>query len=224
MDRFGRDGGWLPGSHEALTAAADGILLVVDLESDMKPLPPAGTRVRNAFNGETFIFTHMDETADMVEFDVFLERDGMLTGTGRQHFHPNADEEFIVRDGVLKVMVDGVWNVLEPGDSVVVGRGTPHLFRNGHDGETLFTARFRPAHQFLRLFLNMSMSTANNPQWYDERGEPPLVLRALALHAFYGHAYGYGIPVWVQKLLFAALAPVAMLKGYRLAVPPRKHR
>ena len=66
------------------------------------------------------------------------------------------------------------------------------------------------------------MNTANNPHWYDAKGEPPLALRSLALHAFYGHAYGAGIPVWVQKRVFATLTPVALLKGYRLAMPPRK--
>jgi hypothetical protein len=66
---------------------------------------------------------------------------------------------------------------------MVAPRGTPHLFRNGHDGETLFTAVFKPGHDFLRFFLNMAMNTARNPQWYDARGEPPLALRALTLHA-----------------------------------------
>lgn len=190
----------------------------------METLPPVGTRIRNAFNGETFIFTHLDDGDEEVRFDVLLERGGMLTGTGRQHFHPNSDEEFIVRTGVLKVMVDGGWNVLGPGESILVPRGVPHLFRNGHDGETLFTARFTPANDFLRFFLNMSMSTAGNPQWYNADGEPPLILRAQALHAFYGHAYGAGIPVWLQKLIFAVLSPVASMKRYRLAVPPRRRR
>jgi quercetin dioxygenase-like cupin family protein len=182
----------------------------------METLPPVGTRIRNTFNGETFIFTHVDDQVDKLQFDVFLERGGMLTGTGRQHFHPNADEEFIVKNGILKLMVDGRWKMLGPGESLVVPRGTPHLLRNGHDGETLFTCRFTPGHQFLRFFLNMSMNSANNPRWYDAKGEPPLVLRALALHAFYGHAYGAGIPVWVQKLIFGVLSPIALLKGYIL--------
>ena len=50
------------------------------------------------------------------------------------------------------------------------------------------------------------------------------MLRALALNAFYGHAYWAGIPVRVQKLVFAVLTPVALLKGYRLAMPPRRRR
>ena len=121
----------------------------------------------------------------------------------------------------LAVILNGARHEVEPGKSLKVLRGTPHYFRNEHDGDTLLTVRFRPAQQFLRFFLNMSLSTANHPEWYDARGEPPLLLRALALHAYAGHGYAAGIPVWFQKALFAALSPVAILKGYRLAVAPR---
>ena len=101
----------------------------------MELLPPAGTRIRNAFNGETFIFTHIDEGAAEFQCDVFIESGGMKTGTGRQHLHPEADEEFTVREGKLKVMVDGEWRLLIPRDKCLVQSGVPHLFRNGHDGD-----------------------------------------------------------------------------------------
>ena len=112
--------------------------------------------------------------------------------------------------------------MLEPGQSLNVLRGTPHYFRNGHKAETLLTVRFSPGQQFLRFFLNMSLGTANHPEWYNDRGEPPFLLRALTLHAYAGHGYAAGIPTWVQQALFAALSPVALLKGYRLSVPPRR--
>jgi quercetin dioxygenase-like cupin family protein len=189
----------------------------------MDPLPVVqGDRIRNAFKGETFIFTHVSEDADVVQFDVYLDPGGMLTGTGRQHLHPAADEEFAVVQGELAVIVNGSRHELEPGQRLNVPRGTPHYFRNGHEGETLLTVTFRPGQQFLRFFLNMSLATANHPEWYDEKGEPPLLLRALALHAYAGHGYAAGIPVWLQRALFAALSPVARLKGYRLSVPPRR--
>ncbi len=180
----------------------------------------AGHRIRNAFNGETFIFTHVVETPEFVQFDVYLEPGGVLTGTGRHHMHPLADEEFIVRQGKLMLSISGERRTLGPGESFTVTRGTPHYFRNGHDGETLFTTRFTPGQQFLRFFLNMAMGTANRPEWYDARGEPSLVLRSLALHAYSGHAYAADFPVWLQKALFALLTPIAMLKGYRLHVGP----
>ena len=188
----------------------------------MTPFPATGARYRNPFLGETFIFTHMDEAADACQFDCLIERGGMQTGTGRQHFHPNADEIFTVVKGSLKLMVDGRWEMLGPGEARRVPRGTPHLFRNGHDGETLVRVRFEPGADFLRYFLNMAMNLTNHPEWYDEQGEPPLLLTALRLHAYRNHAYGDGIPVWFQKLLFAVLSPVARLRGYRLEVAPRR--
>jgi quercetin dioxygenase-like cupin family protein len=185
-------------------------------------LPSPGTRVANPFIGETFIFTHLDEDAAVCQFDVHLARGGVVTGTGRQHLHPNSDESFVVREGALRVMVDGQWHQLLPGDSLTVPRGVPHLFRNGHDGETLFTATFSPAADHLRFFLNMSLTTSTHPDWFDTRGEPPLTLRSQALHAFAGHAYGDGIPIWLQRLVFAFLSPVGWAQGYRLSMPPRR--
>lgn len=190
------------------------------------PLVPQGHRIRNAFNGETFIVTHVLEDAEAFQFDVHLEPGAMLAGTGMHHVHPFADEEFIVKSGRLVLSINGVRQALEPGESLLVTRGTPHFFRNGHEGETLFTTRFTPGQQFLRFFLNMASGTADHPEWYDERGEPPLLLRALALHAYAGHGYAADFPIWLQKALFAALAPMARLKGYRLSVMPqieRKH-
>lgn len=185
-------------------------------------LPPLGARIRNPFNGETFIFTDVAEDPAEFVFDVFVEPGGMASGTGRQHLHPFSDEEFIVREGRLSLMVDGTWHELGPGESLVVPRGTPHLYRNGHEGATLFTATFRPGMQFLRMFFSMASNTVRHPEWYDERGEPPLLLQALTFHAYRGQGYGDGIPVWFQRLVFAILTPVALAKGYRLAVRPRR--
>src|SRR5215212_89238 len=114
---------------------------------DQFPAITDGHRVRNAFNGETFIFTHVLEDPDIAQFDVYLEPGGMLTGTGMHHVHPFADEEFTVMSGRLSLSIKGTRQVLEPGESFVVKRGSPHYFRNGHEGETLFTCRFTPGQQ-----------------------------------------------------------------------------
>ena len=184
----------------------------------------AGHRIRNIFNGETFIFTHPQESADAFQCDVLLEPGGMLTGTGMHHIHPFADEEFIVRSGKLVLSIAGERRTLEPVESFVAAKGVPHFFRYGHEGETLYTTRFTPGQQFLRFFLNMASGTAEHPEWYDERGEPPLVLRALALHAYTGHGYAADVPVWLQRALFAMLSPIARLKGYQLTVRPHVRR
>jgi hypothetical protein len=63
--------------------------------------------LRNAFNGEAFIFTHALEDSDVAQFDVYLEPNGMLAGTGMHHVHPFADEEFLVKTGRLALSIDG---------------------------------------------------------------------------------------------------------------------
>jgi quercetin dioxygenase-like cupin family protein len=188
----------------------------------MAPLVPQGHRIRNAFNGETFVFVQSEEREDMAEFEVVLERGGMTMGSGRAHVHPDAEESFAMTSGRLRLWVDGARVELGPGESVTVPRGASHYFRNGHDGETVVVSRFTPGRQFLRFFLNMTRGMAEHPDWYDARGKPPLLLRALALHAYRGNGYAGDVPIWVQKAVFAALAPVALLWGCRLSVRPRR--
>jgi hypothetical protein len=43
---------------------------------------------------------------------------------------------------------------------------------------------------------------------------------ALTLHTFKDHFYVAGPPVWLQKMLFATLAPIARLLGYKVVVSP----
>ncbi|MGL5138067.1 MAG: hypothetical protein ACRC7G_09895 [Beijerinckiaceae bacterium] len=58
------------------------------------------------------------------------------------------------------------------------------------------------------------------PEWFSPRGDPNLLLIALVLHTYRDHLYLAGIPLIVQKLLFAAVSPLARLRGYRTAIEP----
>ena len=64
----------------------------------------------------------------------------------------------------------------------------------------------------------MSSGTALHPERYDSRGEPPLLLRALALHAYAGHGYSAAFPIWFQRALFAALTTLRASQR----IPPRR--
>ena len=64
------------------------------------------------------------------------------------------------------------------------------------------------------------MLTKKRPEWFSAEGDPNLLLIALLLHSYRDHLYLAGIPVFVQKLIFAALSPLARVRGYRLEVEP----
>lgn len=70
-------------------------------------LVPAGTRILNSFNKETFVFTHPYEDTISSRMDVVLAKGGSGGGNAVAHIHPETDEIFTVNSGQVMVMIDG---------------------------------------------------------------------------------------------------------------------
>jgi mannose-6-phosphate isomerase-like protein (cupin superfamily) len=187
---------------------------------DMADWIKQGTVLRNAYNKETFIFSHPIDDPAVAAFDVVLEEGGSGGGNALVHVHPLAEEIFKVRSGRMKVVIGGKQCVLETGQSATVPRRAPHCFMNASDGTTEITVEFVPAQQHLRFFANFASLAQHRPEWFSAKGDPNLLLIALALDAYRDHLYLAGPPMFLQKLLFAVLAPIARLRGYRLEVAP----
>jgi len=83
-----------------------------------------------------------------------------------------------------------------------------------------FTVSFSPAQQHRAFFRNFACLSEACPHWFSEEGKPDLLLMALVLHAYRDHLYLSGVPIWLQKSVFAMLAPVARLMGYKMVIPP----
>jgi quercetin dioxygenase-like cupin family protein len=178
-----------------------------------------GLTLVNTFNDETFVFT-TPESADLAEFEVRLGPGGSGGGNAMAHIHPKTDETFTVRSGLLSVAIDGQMHQLRPGETITVPRGKQHFFRNADKGDTLAIVRFTPAQHQLRFFLNFATIAQNRPEWFGSKGEPSFLLMALTLHTFKDHFYVAGPPIWVQRIVFATLAPIARLLGYKVVVGP----
>ncbi|MBC8050933.1 MAG: cupin domain-containing protein [Chitinophagales bacterium] len=175
--------------------------------------------LRNEFNNESFIFTPGDDP-EVARFDVILGIGGSGGGNALVHIHPGASETFTVKSGRLAVVMRGIEHVLEVGQSFTIPAGTPHYFKNAGAEATEALVEFHPAQQHLRFFRNFAMLAAKRTEWFSTKGDPHLLLIALVLHAYRGHLYLAGIPIFVQKMLFGALAPVARYRGYRLEIEP----
>jgi mannose-6-phosphate isomerase-like protein (cupin superfamily) len=179
-----------------------------------------GTRLRNAFNKETFVFSGPLDNPGIARFGVILEKGGSGGGNALVHVHPDAEEHFSVRSGRIKVVVDGREQLVDAGGTAIVRRGRPHYFANVGDGNAELEISFSPAQQHLRFFANFATLTVKQPSWFSSAGDPNFLLIALVLHTYSDHLYLAGVPIWLQKLLFAALAPLARLRGYRMAIEP----
>jgi mannose-6-phosphate isomerase-like protein (cupin superfamily) len=188
-------------------------------ENCAKMSEPALT-IRNAFNGETFLFTQDEAGEEKCRFDVILERGGSGGGNALVHIHPLASETFTVTSGRLAVVMRGIEQVAEAGQSLTIPAGVPHYFKNAGDMQTVASVEFAPPQQHLGFFKNFATLTEKRPEWFSPKGDPRLLLIALVLHTYRDHLYLAGIPVFAQKLLFAALSPLARLRGYRLEVEP----
>lgn len=180
-------------------------------------------RLVNAFNGETFVFPPDETEPAVARFDVILAPGGSGGGNALVHIHPGASETFTVKSGRLAVVMRGVERFAEAGQSITIPAGTPHHFRNADAGLTEATVEFVPAQQHVRFFKNFATLAQTRPQWFSAKGDPHLLLIAQVLHRYRGHLYLARIPIFVQKLLFGALAPLARLRGYRLEIEPEQN-
>jgi hypothetical protein len=55
-----------------------------------------------------------------------------------------------------------------------------------------------------------------------KKGDPHFLLIALVLNTYPDHLYLAGPPVFLQKLLFALLAPLSRVRGYRIEIEPAR--
>lgn len=60
------------------------------------------------------------------------------------HVHSRQDEVFTCTRGTVRVLLDGVEHLLEPGDMLRMPRGVPHMFDNPHDVECRVVAVVSP--------------------------------------------------------------------------------
>ena len=177
------------------------------------------TVLRNDFNKETFIFTDTDDP-EVARLDVVLGKGGSGGGNALMHVHPLAEERFVVTSGRIKVVVDGMEQVVGSGEDAVVPKGKPHYFVNAWDGDTAFTVEFRPAQRHLLFFANFARLATEHPEWFSAKGDPDFLLIAASLDKFKDHTYLARPPIFVQKLLFMLIAPFARMVGYRAEVTP----
>jgi mannose-6-phosphate isomerase-like protein (cupin superfamily) len=187
-------------------------------------MPLADTVIRNAFNGETFIFPARQDDPALAQFTVQLDPGGSGGGNALVHVHPVADETFTVLTGRLAIVIAGKHEMLYPGESLTIPRTRPHYFANASDGQTAALVSFSPPQRQVEFFTTFALLTRDNPDWFSAKGDPHLLLIALVLHSYPDHLYLSGPPVWMQKTLFRILARIAVWRGYCLPVLPHSTR
>jgi mannose-6-phosphate isomerase-like protein (cupin superfamily) len=173
-----------------------------------------GQTIRNPATGETltFVVTSGESGGRLLQVDVAAE-------PGKQgpplHVHRAFVERYEIRSGRVAIALHGSTRVLAEGDRLEIPRGAAHTFRVEGDEPVRMVVDFEPAGTY-ESFLETMYGLAEEGKT-DGQGRPSLLRMAVIGRA---HLEDFALarpPYWVQKVLFAVLAPLGRLRGYRAA-------
>jgi quercetin dioxygenase-like cupin family protein len=136
-----------------------------------------------------------------------------------RHFHPHQEEQFHVVEGRLRFELGGASRDVAAGETIVVPTGAIHRAWNPDDEPARATWITRPALQTERFFETLWGLAQDGHT--NERGAPNLLRIALIARHFADTWVLANPPRPVQSCLFAVLAPIARLVGYRAEYTPR---
>src|ERR671917_1092772 len=181
----------------------------------------AGDVIENPVTGEREVVRvgTEDSGGDLLVVDGYVKPGGAVTG---EHVHPSIDEDFTVLRGRVGFRIDGRESIAEPGRRLHVPAGTAHDWWNAGDEEAHVVVEIRPAARFEEMALNLFGLAQDGKT--NSKGMPNLLQAALFAKEFEDVLYFTKPPRAVQKVLFAVLAPVARLFGYRGSYPKYLNR
>lgn len=176
----------------------------------------AGDVAENPVTGERVVVRvgTEDSGGALLVAELFVRPGGAVAG---EHVHPSIDEWFTVLEGKVGFRLDGLESVAPVGERLHVPPGTAHDWWNAGDGEARVIVEVSPAARFEEAVLN-TFGLARDGKT-NSKGMPNLLQVALFAREFEDVLYFTRPPRPVQRVLFAVLAPVARLLGYRGSYP-----
>ena len=151
--------------------------------------------------------------------DIYLRPGGAVAA---EHIHPTLDETITVLKGRVGVSIAGERSIAELGRKLHVPRNTAHEWWNAGDEEAHILLELTPGARIEILMRNLFGLAQDGKT--DSRGIPRLLQLALIAREFEDVAQLVRPPRLVQRVLFALLAPLARLKGYRGSYPEYETR
>ena len=162
-------------------------------------------KIHNPVTGETLYVLESNE--EVFRFEFSIEPGCEIAA---EHVHPAQEQQIHVIEGELLIRVDGVEQVLRPGQTAVVPAGVPHFQANRTDRPARAIEEHRPAgkaHDFFRVAFALARDGRT-----DGAGVPKPLIGAALMSEFSG--FVQPTSMWL-RFLFAVLGPISGLLGYR---------
>lgn len=145
----------------------------------------------------TFLETAAETKGEHLLIEVSLPANG---GGPPLHIHDQFEEHFEVVSGQLTVRVAKEERLLQAGESLTAPIGVAHTFRNAHSEPVTFRVKLTPPLQFeqsVRIHYGLMDDGLT-----DAKGNPKKLAHT-ALVLSMQNTWVAGIPLWLQKKLFA---------------------
>jgi quercetin dioxygenase-like cupin family protein len=176
----------------------------------------AGDIFENPITGERAVVRvgTEDSGGDLVITDLYVSPGGRVAA---EYIYPVINEWFTPVSGRVGFRVNRQESVAEIGQRLHVSPGTAHDWWNAGDEEAHVVVEVSPAARFEEA-ISTTFGLARDGKT-NANGLPNLLQLALPSREFEDVLYFTNPPRAVQKVLFAVLAPVARLLGYRGTYP-----
>jgi quercetin dioxygenase-like cupin family protein len=177
----------------------------------------SGDVLEHPITREKIVFrkTARDTDGELFQADLYLQPGGFVAA---EHIHLLQEERFEVISGTLRGRVAGKELSSAPGETIVVPRGTPHVWWNSGDDELHVLVEVRPALRFENFFETF-FGLAQDGKVDPKTGLPNPFQMALIMRAYRNELVLAQPPQLVQTLLFGLLAPIGRLLGYKAEHP-----
>ena len=152
-------------------------------------------------------------------YDLYVRLGGAVAG---EHIHPILTERFTVQRGRVGFRIDGREAVAQPGDQITVLPGVAHDWWNAGDDEAHVLVEVHPAARFEECITDLFGLAQDGKT--NANGMPNLFQAALFAHEYADVVYFTTPPRSMQRLMFALIAPIAPLLGYRGSYPEYRSR
>ena len=173
----------------------------------------AGGEIYNPIQGDWIVFgeTAQDTSGELLSAELVVSPQAAGPPA---HVHPLQEERFGVLSGTIRARLGDRERSLPEGERMTVAPGTPHTWWNDGAETARVSVELRPALNSEVAFETIYGLARDGKT--DENGVPNLLQLAVMFRGVNkGELYLARSPIPAQKALFAALAPVGRLLGYK---------
>ena len=134
-----------------------------------------------------------------------------------EHMHPSITERFTPLEGELTVKLNGQTSIVRQGETAVVNSGVWHDWWNATNQNIRVRVEITPGERFVQLI--ETLFGLARLGYTDSKGMPHPLQLALIAREFADIIVFRTPPLWLQRVIFGAMAPIAHWRGYRATYP-----